>query len=205
MAHGVVPPPESLVSLHRDIALLKRLNVPTEPRARTRWPVGKQSLSQTMGSSGFSEDWSLGSPMSESMLLPLGTPMRPSTVTSVYSSSFELLPGRPPTAPITMRSTEEVEEAVYAARVLKSASMPYLYRPVAALPRAPPAHAMRAQEREDYEVRTVAQLPNLTAMADSGYDTAGSNQFDLNAVFGPKPGKGARRPRTYKVADSDED
>ena len=198
----VVPPPASLTSLHRDIALLKRLTVPTDVPARTRWPTGKVlSRSSTMGSNSLMPESGgrYGAP------LPLGTPMRPSTVTSAYSSSFELLPGRPPTAPLCLGSTEEAEEAVYARRVLKSASMPYLYRPVSAMPRAPPVHAVRNLEEQDNEVFNVTRLPNLTAISNSGYDVAGSNQFDLNAVFGPKPGRGARRPRTFRVAGPDED
>jgi hypothetical protein len=142
--NGVIPPSQSLLSLHRDIALLKQLSVPTEPRARASWPTGRQSrqslsrsnTANTMGSSGFSDSWPPGSPMTEADThLPLGTPMRPDTVTSVYRSSFDLFPGRPPAVPLVMRSTEEAEEAVYAARVLKSASMPYLYRPVTAMQR----------------------------------------------------------------------
>lgn len=159
-----------------------------------------------MGSIGFSDSWSLGSPMTEpATSLPLGTPMRPNTVTSVYSSSFELFPGRPPAAPLVMRSTEEAEEAVYAAQVLKSASMPYLYRPVTALPRSPTVKAVRGLEDHSYEVVDVARLPNMTSISDNGYDVAGSNQFDLSAIFGAKPGRGATRPRTFRIAGADED
>ena len=161
------------------------------------------SRPSTVGSIGYSDSFSFGSavPGADGRYgtpLPLGTPMRPSTVASAYSSSFELLPGRPPTAPITMRSTEEAEEAAYAQRVLKSASMPYLYRPVAALPRAPPMHQVRNVEQQDYEVDEVSKLPNLTQIGN-GYDIAGSTQFDLSAVLGPKPGKGVRRPRTFML------
>jgi len=162
-----------------------------------------------MGSLGYSDTMSIGSmtlPDADGRYvtpLPLGTPMRPSTVTSAYSSSFELLPGRPPTAPISLRSTEEAEEAAYARRVLRSASMPYLYRPVNALPRAPPTRHVRDAEELDYEVDEVARLPNLVSLG-LGYDIAGATQFDLSAVTGPKPGRGVSRPRTFKEDTSDD-
>ena len=132
--------------------------------------------------------------------LRLGTPMRPSTVASAYRSSFDLLPGRPPTTPLSMASVEEAEEAEYASRMLKSATMPYLYRPVAAMPRGPSVRYVREEEEALYELSMVDRLPNLQKTPGAGYDIAGSNVFDLTAVFGPKPGKGARRPRTFSVA-----
>ena len=215
---GVMPPSQSLLGLHRDIALLKQLSVPTEPRARTSWPMGRQTGRQplsrsntanTMGSSGFSDSWPPGSPMTEAEThLPLGTPMRPNTVTSVYRSSFDLFPGRPPAAPLVMRSTEEAEEAVYAARVLESASMPYLYRPVTAVQRAPSVKALRGFEDHDYEVAETARLPDWVNISDAehgAYDPAGSKHFDHKAIFVAKPTKGARRARRFRIADADED
>ena len=212
---GMIPTPESLLSLHRDIALLKKLSVPTEPRARTSWPMGtpgRQPLSRsntanTMGSSGLSDSWPPGSPMTQADThLPLGTPMRPNTVTSVYRSSFDLFPARPPTTSLVMRSTGEAEEAVYAARVLKSASTPYLYRPVTAMQRAPSVKALRGFEEHDYEVAETARLPNYTNSSDAehgAYDPAGSIHFDQKAIFGPKPTKGVRRPRRFRIANED--
>ena len=112
------------------------------------------------------------------------------SVASAYSSSFSLRPGRPPTAPLSLASTEEAEEAEYAAMMLKSASMPYLYRPPSALPRAPPVRYVREAEEHLYEIGMVGNLPNYERdSAGSNYDVAGSNFFDLNAVLGPKPGK----------------
>jgi len=208
---GVIPPNQSLLNLHRDIALLKQLSVPTEPRARTSWPAqGRQPLSRsntanTMGSSGFSDSWG----EEADTHLPLGTPMRPDIVTSVYRSSFDLFPGRPPAAPLVMRSTEEVEEAVYAARVLKSASMPYLYRPVTAMAKAPSVKALRGFEEHDNEVAETTRLPNWVNISDAehgAYDPAGSKHFDHKAIFEAKPRKGARRPRRFRIdADADED
>ena len=151
-----------------------------------------------MGSSGFSDSWG----EEADTHLPLGTPMRPDTVTSVYRSSFDLFPGRPPAAPLVMRSTEEVEEAVYAARVLKSASMPYLYRPVTAMAKAPSVKALRGFEEHDNEVAETARLPNWVNISDAehgAYDPAGSKHFDHKAIFEAKPRKGARRPRRFRI------
>merc|ERR1719198_561916 len=114
----------------------------------------------------------------------LGTPLRPSSVASAYSSSFSLRPGRPPTAPLSLASTEEAEEAEYAAMMLKSASMPYLYRPPSALPRAHPVRYVREAEEYVYELGMVGKLPNYERdSAGSNYDVAGSNVFDLHAVL----------------------
>ena len=57
---------------------------------------------------------------------------------------------------------------------------------------------VREVEESDYEVGMTARLPNLVSTGQ-GFDIAGSNVFDLRAVFGTKPGKGVSRPRTFKV------
>ena len=222
-----VAPPDELVKLQHDLKVIGGLKVPTDIRARTAWPMSKRdtralSRPATVGSMGFSEGGaSFGAPLTPAetahvgetgslvdpgeVFVPpmrLGTPLRPSSVASVYSSSFSLQPGRPPAAPLLLASTEEAEEAEYAAMMLKSASMPYLYRPPSALPRAPPVRYVREAEEHVYELDMVGQLPNYERdSASSNYDVAGSNVFDLNSVLGPKPGKGVRRPRTFRVAD----
>jgi len=221
-----VAPPDELVKLQHDLKVIGGLKVPTEVSARTVWPMSKRdtralSRPATVGSmGGFSEGGaSFGAPptppetaslgatggLADEVFAPpmrLGTPLRPSSVASAYSSSFSLRPGRPPTAPLSLASTEEAEEAEYAAMMLKSASMPYLYRPPSALPRTPPVRYVREVEDYVYELGMVDQLPNYERdSAGSNYDVAGSNVFDLNAVLGPKPGKGVRRPRTFRVAE----
>ena len=63
-------------------------------------------------------------------------------------------------------------------------------------------------EEHDYEVAQTATLPNWVNISDAehgAYDPAGSKHFDHKAIFGPKPTKGAIRPRRFKMAGADED
>ena len=61
-------------------------------------------------------------------------------------------------------------------------------------------------EEHDYEVAETARLPNYTNSSDAehgAYDPAGSIHFDQKAIFGPKPTKGVRRPRRFRIANED--